>query len=56
MLYFLIILFVFMIAYGVAFTSIMEPQDPGFNMLRKVLYHPYFNIYGELFLNDPTGS
>lgn len=55
MMYFLIILFVFLVAHGVAMTAILIPGPPSMQMLVYSLFHPYFNIYGELFIDrDPA--
>lgn len=52
MLYFITILLVFTLAYGVVTTAILQPQDPSYLMIRDVIFKPYFNIYGELFLEE----
>ena len=45
-----------MLAYGVSVISILKPQGSGLDMLVDVIFHPYFNIYGELFIDrDPAG-
>jgi len=49
---FLAILFVFTLAHGVCFTAIMSPQLRSWKMLTDVIFHPYYNIYGELFFED----
>lgn len=51
-MYFLTILFVFLCAYGVSVAAILKPQTPSWKMLVDVIFHPYYNIYGELFLTD----
>ncbi|XP_066912898.1 transient receptor potential cation channel subfamily M member-like 2 isoform X3 [Clytia hemisphaerica] len=57
MMYFLTILFVFMVAYGVCSTAILVPQKASWKMFIDVIFHPYYNIYGELFIDrDPEGS
>ena len=53
---FLTILFIFTIAHGVCFTAILKPQSRSWNMLRDVVFHPYYNIYGELFFDDEAGE
>lgn len=56
-MYFLVILFVFLLAYGVATKAILQPQAAGWHMLRDIFFHPYYNIYGELFIDrDPENS
>ena len=49
---FLAILFVFALAHGVCFNAILRPQEISWNMLRDIVFQPYFNIYGELFFED----
>ncbi|XP_057292178.1 transient receptor potential cation channel subfamily M member 3-like isoform X1 [Hydractinia symbiolongicarpus] len=57
MMYFLVILFVFLLAYGVATKAILQPQAAGWHMLRDIFFHPYYNIYGELFIDrDPENN
>ena len=56
MISFLFILVTVLLAYGVAVTSILKPQSSGWNMLKDVIFHPYFNIYGELFVDRDSSS
>ncbi|XP_065684239.1 transient receptor potential cation channel subfamily M member 1 isoform X1 [Hydra vulgaris] len=56
MVNFLLILFVFLLAYGISVISILVPQEAGFNMIIDVFFHPYFNIYGELFVERDAQS
>ena len=52
-MFFIMILLVTMFAFGVIKTSILYPQSPlSWNILNQVLYQPYFQMYGELFLED----
>ncbi|XP_012554388.2 transient receptor potential cation channel subfamily M member 1 isoform X1 [Hydra vulgaris] len=54
---FLLILFVFLVAYGVSSAAILTPQTGGPKMIIDAMFHPYFNIYGELFIDrDPSDS
>ena len=50
------ILAVVLIGYGVAIQSILYPHvtDPT-TVMKGILYRPYFQIYGELFLEDMGG-
>lgn len=52
MLYFIIILLVFLVAYGVTTNALLKPRKGNWSMLLDILWHPYFNIYGELFVDD----
>lgn len=55
--YFVIILFVFIVAYGVASQAILYPNNPlQWVLIRDVLHMSYFQIYGELFLEDIEGK
>ena len=53
MLYFITILLVFLVAYGVATNAILKPRKGSWSMLSDIFWHPYFNIFGELFVDDP---
>ena len=55
--FFVIILMVFIIAYGVASQVILYPNsDFGLELIRDVLKKPYFQMYGELFLEEIEGT
>nr|XP_047126615.1 transient receptor potential cation channel subfamily M member 3 [Hydra vulgaris] len=56
MVNFMLILFVFLVAYGISAASILVPQDAGFDMIINAFFHPYFNIYGELFVDRDPGD
>eukprot|EP00043_Microstomoeca_roanoka_P012869 m.125275 g.125275 ORF g.125275 m.125275 type:complete len:1533 (-) comp15614_c1_seq2:98-4696(-) len=50
---FIFLLFIFLIGYGVAAQSLLFPeQEFSTQTFINVLYRPYFQIYGELFLED----
>ncbi|XP_047126597.1 transient receptor potential cation channel subfamily M member 3 isoform X2 [Hydra vulgaris] len=51
MVYFLVILFVFLLAFGISTASILTPQDSEKHMFVQSIFRPYFNIYGELFID-----
>ncbi|XP_033100604.1 transient receptor potential cation channel subfamily M member-like 2 [Anneissia japonica] len=54
--FFMCILFVFLVAYGVASQAIMFPNRDGFiPVIRGIFFHSYFQMYGELFLEDIIG-
>lgn len=49
--YFVGILLVFLLSYGIAVQALLFPfQEPSWRILTNVLYEPFFHIYGELFL------
>jgi len=53
MLYFLIILMVFVISYAIAAYSILFPNSIlNGNLLMKVMRVAYWNLYGELFIEE----
>lgn len=54
MLYFLLIMVVFLLAYGVAQQAILFPYEQGsWGLISKIFFRPYFQTYGELFITDP---
>ncbi len=55
---FLFILLVFLIPYGVASQAMLYPNTDDFNleMLKNIIYYPYYRIYGELFLEESEGQ
>ncbi|CAI9735208.1 transient receptor potential cation channel subfamily M member-like 2 [Octopus vulgaris] len=51
--YFIVILFILMIAYGIASQSILYPSAPvSYDLFKKVFRKAYFHMYGELFLDE----
>lgn len=53
MAYFLLIMVVFLMAYGVAQQAILFPYEAGsWDLIPKVFFRPYFQVYGELFIED----
>ena len=51
--YFLLVMVVFLMAYGVAQQGILFPQhEASWEIITKVFFRPYFQIYGELFIED----
>eukprot|EP00057_Strongylocentrotus_purpuratus_P015113 XP_011669587.1 PREDICTED: LOW QUALITY PROTEIN: transient receptor potential cation channel subfamily M member 6 [Strongylocentrotus purpuratus] len=50
---FIVILFVFLVSYGVASNALMRPmKEWDWNVLRDIIYIPYWQIYGELFIDE----
>lgn len=42
-------------AYGVAQQAILFPYESGsWNLIPKVFFRPYFQVYGELFIEDTS--
>ncbi|XP_072021882.1 transient receptor potential cation channel subfamily M member-like 2 [Amphiura filiformis] len=55
--FFVCILFVFLIAYGITLQAILYPTITDIQgLIYGVLYRPYFQIYGELFLDEIRGT
>jgi len=56
MLKFFVIMLVFLLAYGVSSQSLLFPaREPYWMITRDILYHPYWQLYGELFLDETEG-
>ncbi|XP_070549238.1 transient receptor potential cation channel subfamily M member-like 2 isoform X2 [Ptychodera flava] len=54
--YFLFILILFLVGFGVAVEAILYPNmDPHFNLIARALYKPFWYLYGELFLEEIEG-
>lgn len=51
--WFLVILIFIILGYGIASQSILFPNSKlDFNLIKKIFYKAYFQIHGELFLDD----
>ena len=56
MSFFVVILFVFIIAYGVSLQAILYPNSElNIALLGNIFKKAYFQIYGELFLEELEG-
>lgn len=59
MVYYLAIVLLFMIPYGVSIFALQYPRRNDFfstlDIFRDIIYIPYFQIYGELFLEEIEG-
>lgn len=57
-MYFLLIMVVFFLAYGIAQQAILFPQLklPSWSMVSQVFFRPYFQAHGELFMEAPDNS
>ena len=50
---FLLVLMVFLLAYGVASQALMYTERaPSWQILRDVIEFPYWQLYGELFFEE----
>lgn len=57
LMFFLLILLVFILSFGVAYQANLYPNAPQqWTVLKDVLYHPYWQMYGELFLENKEGA
>ncbi|XP_070536806.1 transient receptor potential cation channel subfamily M member-like 2 isoform X1 [Ptychodera flava] len=57
LLFFVGILFVFILGYGVSMQAILYPNESRIvPLIEGVFYKPYFQIYGELFLEELRGE
>ncbi|CAL1279991.1 unnamed protein product, partial [Larinioides sclopetarius] len=56
MIYFVVLLLVVLMSYGVARQGILNPdEEPSWVLVRRIFYMPYFMLYGEVFADkiDP---
>ena len=57
LIFFMFILFVFLISYGVALQAIMFPNEKSWKRIfQGVFYYPYWQMFGELFLDEIGGQ
>ncbi|XP_048382682.1 transient receptor potential cation channel subfamily M member 3 isoform X3 [Stegostoma tigrinum] len=60
MMYFVIIMLVILMSFGVARQAILHPnEDPSWRLARNIFYMPYWMIYGEVFadqIDPPCGA
>ena len=57
LIYFLLIMVVFFLAYGIPQQAILYPNEgPSWSMASRVFFRPYFQAHGELFLDAPDIS
>ena len=51
----MLILGIFILSFGVAFQAILNPAQPvSADVLVDVLWRPYWQMFGELFIDDAT--
>ena len=51
------ILLVFLLAYGISIQSLMFPiRKPYWLIFKDIFYYPYWQIYGELYLEELEGT
>ena len=57
MFFFLFFLGVWLVAYGVATEGLLRPQDRSLpNILRRVFYRPYLQIFGQIPQGEMDGK
>lgn len=53
MLYFVVIMLVVLMSFGVARQAILHPdEEPTWRLARNIFYMPYWMIYGEVFADS----
>ena len=53
MVYFIVILLIVMMSFGVARQAIRNPnEEPHWQLVRDIYMEPYFMIYGEVYAGD----
>lgn len=53
MLYFVVIMLVVLMSFGVARQAILHPEEkPSWKLARNIFYMPYWMIYGEVFADQ----
>ncbi|XP_037034801.1 transient receptor potential cation channel trpm isoform X3 [Bradysia coprophila] len=53
MIYFVVLLLVVLLSFGVSRQAILAPhKEPSWSLVKGVLYQPYFMLYGEVFADD----
>ena len=56
-MYFLVIVAVFLLAYGITQQAILYPNEPSsWSIVSRVFFRPYFQAHGELFMDAPDIS
>ena len=56
-MFFLCILVIFILSYGVASQALLYPNsEPSWSLLNDIIYKPYWQMYGELFLEELEGT
>ena len=50
---FIMVLIVFLLAYGISSQGLLyHSRSPGWVILKDVFYYPYWQLYGEIFLEE----
>lgn len=53
MMYFVVLLLVILMSYGVARQSILHPQETAsWGLIKNIFFMPYWMIYGEVFADS----
>jgi len=55
-MFFILLCVVFLLAYGVAAQSLLYPNaEPSWDIMKNVVFHPYFSMYQEFPLEELEG-
>lgn len=53
MIYFVVLLLVVLLSFGVSRQAILAPnKEASWSLVKEVYYQPYFMLYGEVFADD----
>lgn len=53
MIYFVVLLLVVLLSFGVSRQAILSPnKEASWTLVKEVYYQPYFMLYGEVFADD----
>lgn len=56
-IFFILIFAVFVFGFGVIYQATMYPNSTlGFQLFKEIIYMPYWQLYGELFLAEFEGN
>lgn len=56
-IFFVLIFVVFLFGFGIMFHANIYPNsEPGYKLFKEVIYIPYWQLYGELFLDIFEGN
>ncbi|KAL3875814.1 hypothetical protein ACJMK2_033729, partial [Sinanodonta woodiana] len=57
LMFFMMIFAIFLLSFGVAYQANLFPNsEPNWNLLKNVVYMPYWQMYGQLFLENMEGK
>lgn len=57
MFYIVVIMAIVLVSFGTSRKSILSPnEDPSWNLLRDVVFQPYWMIFGEVYAGEIDGE